>query len=158
MIIFKISVSLFKVPSDTGVSMRIAALPSRVSSSATWTSAVGDSEPVSVCRLEPDARLITRSILGELLATINGSTPPTVVFPLPVVPMTVTTVRVWTLGYARDPDRRGRRLAGAPSSDSYELSTSAIADDNTERTSAYRHESGSIYELKGCGGIPGALL
>ena len=57
-IIFKMSVSLFVVSSNPGVSMRVTALPSRVNSSATWTSAVHDSKSIPVFRFEPLARLI----------------------------------------------------------------------------------------------------
>ena len=57
-IIFKISVSLFEVSSNPGVSTRVTLVPSRVNLSVTLTSAVHDSKPIPVCRLEPLARLI----------------------------------------------------------------------------------------------------
>ena len=55
---FKISVSLFEVSSNAGVSMRITALPSRVNSFASSTSVVHRPEPIPVGRPEPLARLI----------------------------------------------------------------------------------------------------
>ena len=57
-IIFKIFASLFEVSSNPGVLTNVTTIPSRVSSSTAWTSVVGDSEPVPICRFEPDARLI----------------------------------------------------------------------------------------------------
>ena len=88
-IIFKISVSLFKVSSNPGVSMRLTALPSRVNSSESSTSAVQDSNPDPIRRFEPLARLTNWRLLGEFLATMSGSTLLTVVLPLPVAPMTL---------------------------------------------------------------------
>ena len=55
---FKMSVSLFVVSSNPGVSMRMTFRPSRVNTSASWTSAVHDSKSVPTRRLEPLARLI----------------------------------------------------------------------------------------------------
>ena len=57
-IIFKISVSLFVVSLNPGVSMKVTTLPSRVKSSASWTSAVHGSKPIPTGRFEPLARLI----------------------------------------------------------------------------------------------------
>ena len=57
-IIFKTSVSLLEVSSNPGVSMRITFLPSRVNSSASWTSAVHDSKLIPTRRFERLARLI----------------------------------------------------------------------------------------------------
>ena len=57
-IVFKISVSLFDVSSNPGVSMRVTFLPSRVNLFASWTSAVQDSRPIPIRRSEPLARLI----------------------------------------------------------------------------------------------------
>ena len=56
--IFKISVSLFEVSSNPGVSMRVTTLPSRVNLPASWTSAVHDSNPVPTRKFDPLARLI----------------------------------------------------------------------------------------------------
>jgi len=57
-IIFKISVSLFDVSSNPGVSMRTTFLPSRENSSASWTSAVHDSKFIPIRKFERLARLI----------------------------------------------------------------------------------------------------
>ena len=57
-IIFRISASLVEVSSNPGVSMRVTALPSRVSLSARWISAVHDSKPVPTRRFESLARLM----------------------------------------------------------------------------------------------------
>ena len=57
-IIFRISVSLFEVSSNPGVSMRVTVLPSTANLSVTWTSAVQDSKPIPTRRFEPLARLI----------------------------------------------------------------------------------------------------
>ena len=57
-ITFKVSASLFVVSSNPGMSMSVTALPPRVNSSATWTSAVHGSNPVPTGRFEPLARLI----------------------------------------------------------------------------------------------------
>ena len=57
-IILKISVSLFEVSSNPGVSMRVTALPSRMSLLASWTSAVHDSKPIPIRKFEPLARLM----------------------------------------------------------------------------------------------------
>ena len=57
-IIFKISVSLFEVSSNPGVSMRMTFWLSRVNSSASWTSSVHDSDPFATRSFEPLARLI----------------------------------------------------------------------------------------------------
>ena len=57
-IISKISVSLFEVLSNPGVSMRTTVRPSRVNSFESWTLSVHDSKPTPTCRFEPLARLI----------------------------------------------------------------------------------------------------
>ena len=58
-----ISISAFVVSLNTGVSMRITPLPSRVSSSASWTVSVQDSSSLPTCRAEPLARLI-KGVVG----------------------------------------------------------------------------------------------
>ena len=55
---FKVSVSLFVVSSNPGMSMSVTTLPSRVNSPATWTSAVQGSNPIPTGSFEPLARLI----------------------------------------------------------------------------------------------------
>lgn len=65
-IIFRISVSLFEVSSNPGVSMRITLLPSRVNSSASWTSAVHDTKLSPIRRFERLARFINWRQAGEL--------------------------------------------------------------------------------------------
>ena len=55
---FRISVSVFEVSSNPGVSMRITGLPSRVNFSVTSTSAVQESNSIPTRRFEPLARLI----------------------------------------------------------------------------------------------------
>ena len=57
-IISKISASLPKVSSNPGVSMRVTTLPPRVNSSAIWTSAVHDPQPVPTRKFEPLARFM----------------------------------------------------------------------------------------------------
>ena len=88
-IIVRISVSVFDVSSNPGVSMRITLLPSRVNSSASVTSAVHDANPIPIRRFEPLARLINWRQLGESPVVISGYTLLTEVFPLPVAPITL---------------------------------------------------------------------
>ena len=88
-IIRKISVSLFEVSSNPGVSMRTTLFPSRVNPSESWASAVHDSRPIPTRRFEPLARLINWRQPGELLAAVIKCTLLTDVFPLPVAPMTL---------------------------------------------------------------------
>ena len=57
-IILKMSVSLFEVSSNPGVSMRTTFLPSRANSSASWTSVVHDFKFIPIRRFERLARLI----------------------------------------------------------------------------------------------------
>ena len=57
-IICKISVPLFEVSSNPGVSMRTTSRPSRVNRFEGWTSAVHDSKPIPTRRFEPLARLM----------------------------------------------------------------------------------------------------
>jgi hypothetical protein len=57
-IVFKISVSLFVVSSNPGVSMSTTCLPSSVNLSASWTSAVHDSKSIPTRRFERLARLM----------------------------------------------------------------------------------------------------
>ena len=54
----RISVSVFEVSSNPGVSMRVTGLSSRVNLSVTWTSAVHDSNSIPTRRFEPLARLM----------------------------------------------------------------------------------------------------
>ena len=54
----RISVSVFEVSSNPGVSMRVTGLPSRRNLSVTWTSAVHDSSSIPTRKFEPLARLI----------------------------------------------------------------------------------------------------
>ena len=88
-IIFRISASPFVVSSNPGISIRVTVLSSRVNGAASLTSAVHDSEPIPIRRLEPLARLINWRVSDELLDIISGCIRPTVVFPLPVAPMTL---------------------------------------------------------------------
>ena len=88
-IIFKISVSLFEVSSNPGVSTRMIVLSSRVNSSATLTSAVHDSKHIPTRRLEPLARLINWWEPGKFLVIVTNRRPLTDDFPLPVAPMTL---------------------------------------------------------------------
>ena len=57
-IILKISVSVFGVSSNPGVSIRVTSLPSIVNSFVSRTSSVHDPKPVESDRFEPLARLI----------------------------------------------------------------------------------------------------
>ena len=57
-IIFKISVSLFALSSNPGVSIRVTVLPSRVKLSTNPTRAVHNSGPIPIRRFETLARLI----------------------------------------------------------------------------------------------------
>lgn len=52
----KISVSLFVVSSNPGVSMSTTRLPSSVNSFASWTSGVHDCKDDPTCRFDPLAR------------------------------------------------------------------------------------------------------
>ena len=63
-IIFRISASLSGVSLNPRVSMRVTTLPSRVSSSVTWTSAVHDSKSIPTRRFEPLVQLINRRSAG----------------------------------------------------------------------------------------------
>ena len=87
-IVFKTS-SAPEGKSNPGVSMRVTDLPSRVNSSESWIPASRDSEPVGSGGFEPLARLINWRQSGELLVTITPRIPRTVVFPLPVAPITL---------------------------------------------------------------------
>ena len=88
-IVCKISVSLFEVSSNPGISTRRTSLPSIVNTSESWTSAVHDSVPVLTRRFEPLARLINWMQLGEFLVVFTKHAVLTNVFPLPVAPMTL---------------------------------------------------------------------
>ena len=88
-IVCNISVSLFEVSSNPGVSMRTTLRPSRVNPSESWTSAVQDSNPIPTRRFEPLARLINWKRLGEFMAVVTEQVLLTDVFPLPVAPMTL---------------------------------------------------------------------
>ena len=89
-IICKISVSLFIVSPNPGVSMRTTFLPSRVNTFESWTSAVHESKPIPTRRFEPLARLINWiQLVGEFLAIVAKHAVLTDVFPLPVAPMTL---------------------------------------------------------------------
>jgi len=57
-IFFKMSVSLFVVSSNPGVSMRTARLPSSTNSSASWTSSVQDSRSTPIRKFEWLTRLM----------------------------------------------------------------------------------------------------
>ena len=57
-IFFKMSVSLFVVSSNPGVSMSTTRLPSSVNSFASWTSGVHDSRADPTCRLDLLARFM----------------------------------------------------------------------------------------------------
>ena len=85
---FKISVSLFVVSSNPGVSMRMTLRPSRLNRSASVTSAVHDSSSFPTRRPEPLARLMNWRQPGEFLITTRHMLL-TDVFPLPVAPMTL---------------------------------------------------------------------
>ena len=56
-IISRISVPLFEVSSNPGVSMGTTGLPSRTNLLASWTLAVHDSKPIPIRRFEPLGRL-----------------------------------------------------------------------------------------------------
>ena len=58
-IICTISVSLFEVSSNPGVSMRTTFLPLRVNRFGSWTLAVHDSKPIPTRRFEPLTRLMS---------------------------------------------------------------------------------------------------
>ena len=88
-IVSKISVSLFMVSSNPGVSMSITALPSRVNSSVGWTLSVHESKSVPIRNFESLAILINWGQLGESLVIITRYRVLTEVFPLPVAPMTL---------------------------------------------------------------------
>ena len=87
---FKTSVLVFEfeVSSNPGVSMRVTTLPSRVNSSASWNSVVHACRPVPTRRFEPLARLINwRQSDQSIMITKNILL--TVVFPLPIAPITL---------------------------------------------------------------------
>ena len=89
-IFFKISVlvSEFEVSSNPGVSMRVTALPSRVNSSVSWNSVVHDSRPVPTRKFDPLASLINwRQSSQSVIITKRILL--TVVFPLPIAPITL---------------------------------------------------------------------
>ena len=88
-IISKISVSLFEVSLNPGVSTRTTLLPSRVNSSESLTSAVHDSKPVATGRFEPLARLMNWRQPDELVVAVTRHIPLTDDFPLLVAPMTL---------------------------------------------------------------------
>ena len=71
-IILKISVSLFEVSSNPGVSMRMIFRPSRVNSSASWTSYVHDSNSFPTRRLEPLVRLINLGYQVSFLSSFSN--------------------------------------------------------------------------------------
>ena len=115
---FKVSVALFVVSSNPGVSTRVTVLPSRVNSSATWTSAVHDINPIPVRRFEPLARLINWRQPGEFPVIFGKCILLTAVLPLPVAPMTLwqrsgnISTGEWAVRYARNLDgwSRGRPI------------------------------------------------
>ena len=81
--------SASKGSSNPGVSIRVTTLPSRVNSSEGWILAVRDSEPAENGLFEPLARLINWGQLSEFLVNFAKHALLTVVFPLPVAPMTL---------------------------------------------------------------------
>ena len=94
-ITLKISVSLFVVSSNPGVSMRVMLLPSRVNLSVCWTSTVQDLKPIPTPRLESLARLMNWRQSDETLLIIAKYAALTVDFPLPVAPMTLLQRLGW---------------------------------------------------------------
>ena len=114
-IIFRISVSLFEVSSKPGVSMRITLLPSRMNSSASWTSAVHDSKFIPIRRFERLARLMNwggRRV--SFLVIIEGSSSTHRCFTTPgCTHDSVTAVRMTfrqAIGYIRDHDGWAKSL------------------------------------------------
>ena len=87
-IIFKMSLTSEGSP-NSGVSIRVTALPSRVNSSKGWILTVRGSEPIESDRFEPLVRLINWRQSSEFLVIIVKHALLTVVFPLPVAPMTL---------------------------------------------------------------------
>ena len=108
--IFKISVSLFVVSLNPGVSIRVTLLPSSVNLSATWASVVHGSKSIPTRKFERLARLINWRHSSELLIITTKHLVLTEVFPLPVAPMTLwqwsekVSTGEWALRYARDHD------------------------------------------------------
>ena len=69
--------------------MKVTTLLSRVNLSASWTSAVHDSNSVPTRKFELLARLINWRQLCQFPAVVTKRAPLTDVFPLPVAPMTL---------------------------------------------------------------------
>ena len=75
--------------SNSGVSIRVTALPSRVKSSKAWILTGPGFKPAESGRFEPLARFINWRQPSEFLVIIFKHVLLTVVFPLPVAPMTL---------------------------------------------------------------------
>ena len=88
-IIFNISVSLFVVSSNPGVSMSATRLPSSVNSSASLTSSVHEARSVPTRRFERLARLMNWRVSIRFSDVLKSYSIHTDVFPLPVAPITL---------------------------------------------------------------------
>ena len=104
-IISKTSISLFEVSSNPGISMRTTLLPSRVNSSARWTSVALEPKRVLTGSFEPLARLTNWGQLGWFLVIVTERCTAHRCFPASSRPHdSVTTIRITF--------QRGNELSG----------------------------------------------